>query len=115
MLDVQRMTSDDPFGFLSSLGEWNDGIALRIAREEGIGMTEEHWEVIRLLRNHYRLYGNDMSGPRLLNALSEPFGMRGGKKHLYELFPGGPISQGCRIAGVPPPPYSADPSFGSIE
>ena len=115
MLDVQRMTSDDPLGLLSALGEWNDEIAQQNAEEEGIVMTDEHWEVVRLLRNHYRLNGHDLSGTRLLAALSEPFGTRGGKKRLYELFPGGPISQGCRIAGIPLPPYSQDPSFGSVE
>lgn len=115
MLNIERMMADDPEGRLSALPGWSEDIAGEIAEKEGIFMTEEHWEVVNLLRNHYRLHGHDMSGTRLLNALVEPFGARGGKKRLYELFPGGPINQGSRIAGVPPPPYSRDPSFGSVE
>lgn len=115
MLNIERMTTDDPDGRLAALGDWSEDIAKEQAESEGLAMTDEHWEVIRLLRNHYRLHGHDMSATRLLNALTEPFGARGGKKHLYELFPGGPVSQGSRIAGVPLPPYSRDPSFGSVE
>ena len=114
MLDIEKMMGDDPDGRLSALPEWSEEIAKKLAEKEGISLTEEHWEVIRLLRNHYRLRGNDLSGTRLLNALEEPFGARGGKKHLYELFPGGPINQGSRLAGVPLPPYSRDASFGSV-
>lgn len=106
---------NDPGGKLAELPEWSEEIARELARKENLTLTDEHWEVIHLLRNHYRLCGNDMSGPKLLMALEEPFGGRGGKKRLYELFPGGPVSQGCRIAGLPPPPFSNDPSFGSVE
>lgn len=107
--------TEDPEGRLGALPEWSEKIASEIADSEGISLTDEHWEVVRLLRNHYRFHGHDLSGPRLLSALEEPFGARGGKRRLYELFPGGPVNQGSRIAGVPPPPYSHDPSFGSVE
>lgn len=115
MLNIENMLKDDPEGRLAVLPEWSEKIAEKIAETEGIRLTPEHWEVVNLLRNHYRLHGHDLSGPRLLGALEEPFGARGGKRHLYELFPGGPVNQGSRIAGVPAPPYSSDPSFGSVE
>lgn len=99
----------------SELPEWSEVIAADLAADEGIRLTAEHMEVLHLLRNHYLLHGHDMSGTKLLRALEEPFGRRGGRKHLFELFPGGPISQGCRIAGVPAPPYSHDMSFGSVQ
>ncbi|MBV1703617.1 MAG: TusE/DsrC/DsvC family sulfur relay protein, partial [Hyphomicrobiales bacterium] len=97
------------------LPTWNEEIAREIAVKEGIALTPDHWEVVHLLRKHYKLHGHSLSGTRLLQALDEPFAMRGGKKHLYELFPGGPVSQGSRIAGVPAPPYSRDLSFGSVQ
>lgn len=106
--------SDSEFR-LSELPEWSEVIAADLALDEGIRLTAEHMEVLHLLRNHYLLHGHDMSGTKLLRALEEPFGRRGGRKHLFELFPGGPISQGCRIAGVPAPPYSHDVSFGSVQ
>jgi tRNA 2-thiouridine synthesizing protein E len=33
---------------------------------------------------------------------------------LFEIIPGGPVAQGCRLAGLKPPPGSVDPSFGSV-
>ena len=99
----------------TELADWTERTATELAAKEGIQLGAEHMEVIHLLRNHYRLHGHDMSGTKLLRALEEPFGRRGGRKHLFELFPGGPISQGCRFAGLPPPPYSKDVSFGSVE
>lgn len=102
-------------GDMHHLPLWSEDVARDIAAKEGIELTPEHWEVVQLLRNHYRLRGHSLTGTALLRALGEPFGMRGGIKHLYELFPGGPVSQGSRIAGVPAPPYSRDLSFGSVQ
>ncbi|MCI4677833.1 TusE/DsrC/DsvC family sulfur relay protein [Rhodoblastus acidophilus] len=104
-----------PQGDTHHLPPWSEDIARDLAAKEGIELTPEHWEVVHLLRNHYRLRGHSLTGTKLLRALEEPFGMRGGLKHLYELFPGGPVSQGSRIAGVPAPPYSRDLSFGTVE
>lgn len=100
---------------LVGLPEWSEQVAAELAAKEGIQLSAEHMEVIHLLRDHYRFHGHDMSGTRLLRALEEPFGRRGGRKHLFELFPGGPITQGCKFAGLPPPPYSKDLSFGSVQ
>lgn len=50
----------------------------------------------------------------LHDALEEKFHHKGGLKFLYTLFPRGPVAQGCRLAGLTPPPGSFDPSYGSV-
>ena len=100
---------------IAELPDWSDRIAAELAAHQGLRLGAEHYEVLHLLRDHYRFHGHDLSGTRLLRALEEPFGRRGGRKHLFELFPRGPVSQGCRIAGLPAPPYSKDESFGSVQ
>jgi tRNA 2-thiouridine synthesizing protein E len=35
-------------------------------------------------------------------------------RHLYMLFPGGPVAQGCRVAGLPVPAGAVDRGFGSV-
>ena len=120
MYDINKVITEraehrpDSEGYLAELPPWSEDIARKLAAEEGIVLTEEHWEVIHLLRNHYRANGSNLSGTQLLRALEEPFFTRGGKKHLYQLFPQGPVSQGCKLAGLPAPAYSSDPSFGSV-
>jgi len=47
--------------------------------------------------------------------LNEKFHTRGGLKFLYTLFPGGPVAQGCRLAGISAPPGSTDQGFGSVQ
>jgi tRNA 2-thiouridine synthesizing protein E len=112
---ITSMSHPAALGYLEGLPPWSEDIARTLAAEEDIVLTAEHWEVIHLLRNHFRIHGNNLSGTQLSRALEEPFGARGGRKHLYLLFPHGPISQGCKLAGLPPPAYSRDPSFGSVE
>lgn len=121
MLDINQAiaaTNNNPKeqpGNLAELEPWSEKLALELARAEGITMTDEHWAVVRYLRKNYEECGPASGGNRLLNCLGDEFAGKGGKKHLYLLFPGGPVSQGSRIAGLPVPPYSQDNSFGSVE
>jgi tRNA 2-thiouridine synthesizing protein E len=51
----------------------------------------------------------------LLRELETAFSEAGGSRQLYRLFPRGPLSQGCRIAGLPVPPNTRNESFGSVQ
>lgn len=99
---------------LEALVPWSVSIATKQAEQEGIDLTPAHWEVIESLRNHFQEYGPDASGRSLLQCLEAEFSEKGGKQYLYGLFPRGPVNQACRIAGIPLPPHSSDPSFGSV-
>lgn len=105
----------DPSGNLVGDPDWNEEQALQIAGELGVSMAPQHWEVVWYVRDHYRQCGVPSSGASLLRCMEDHFVARGGRKYLYTLFPGGPVSQSTRIGGVAPPPYSKDPSFGTVE
>lgn len=118
MLDVNKAVLDtqhDPEGNMFDLAPWSPLIAQRQAKAEGVFLTDEHWEIIIYLRERYRTEGDARSAREVLRELEKKFSDGHGRRGLYELFPGGPVSQGCRIAGVPEPPYSSDPSFGSVQ
>lgn len=106
-------SDDRPFN-LEALGPWTKSMANELAAKEGITLTPAHWEVIDALRNHYQENGPDASGRSLLHCMEVEFADRGGKKYLYDLFPRGPVNQASRIAGLPLPPHSTDPGFGSV-
>ncbi|MBT8123547.1 MAG: TusE/DsrC/DsvC family sulfur relay protein, partial [Gammaproteobacteria bacterium] len=42
-----------PSGFLVNLDEWSEDMALVIAKEESIELTEKHWDVINYLRDEF--------------------------------------------------------------
>jgi tRNA 2-thiouridine synthesizing protein E len=50
----------------------------------------------------------------LHDALEEKFHIQGGLRYLYRIFPGGPVAQGCRLAGLKVPEGAIDKAFGSV-
>lgn len=96
------------------LGDWSREAAERTARESGLAMTDAHWKVVEFLRARYLEHGPAATGRELASAMDEAFAGEGGSAYLHRIFPEGPVAQGCRIAGLPVPPYTEDRSFGSV-
>ena len=95
------------------LQDWSEAQAHINAKRESIQLTEAHWEVVYYLREHYLEFGSSKNARELNNILNNEFADRGGKKYLRSLFPGGPVTQGMRIAGLPLPPHTEDQGFGT--
>ncbi|MEW5770091.1 MAG: TusE/DsrC/DsvC family sulfur relay protein [Pseudomonadota bacterium] len=120
MLDINKLVMADGLApcdadaYLNDLEPWSEDEARRIAREEGLELTDSHMDVICYLRDHFSECGPDPNARTLLKAMEETYAEQGGRKFLYTLFPHGPVTQGCRIAGLPTPSGNADPSFGSV-
>jgi len=100
-------------GYLIELAEWDETTAHALAAQEGINLTEEHLDILKYLRKYYDKNGQGYNARTLLNVMEFEFGKWEGKKHLYQLFPKGPVSQASKLAGIPLPPNCNDPSFGS--
>lgn len=113
---VNKASSDeDDQGNLMDLGEWNEAIGRSLARQEGIEMTDLHWEVVSFLRKYYMQHGETPNARKLTGVLDKEYALKGGRKYLYRLFPKGPVTQASSIAGLPVPQHSVDPSFGSSQ
>jgi tRNA 2-thiouridine synthesizing protein E len=94
---------------------WTPALAVESARQEGVELGEEHWDALRALQEyHARHAASAVNLRELHDALDEKFHRRGGIRHLYRLFPGGPVAQGCRIAGLKAPAGATDKGFGSV-
>lgn len=95
---------------------WTQDAAMGRAEEEGVELTDDHWVALRALQEYFsRRADENINVRELHDALDEKFHSKGGIKYLYELFPGGPVAQGCRLAGLRAPAGSQDPGFGSVQ
>jgi tRNA 2-thiouridine synthesizing protein E len=83
-------------GYLVDPSQWTREIALAIASEEGIEMTDKHFEVIDFIRKEFE------TGAGLTIRKVGKSGIVD-IKGLYTLFPGGPLKKSSRIAGIPKP------------
>ncbi len=92
---------------------WSLTDANTIASDKGLKLTRDHLELIQALQEYY----TKVEFPRLRqlkDALDEKFHQRGGMKYLYQILPGGPVAQGCELAGLNIPAGVVDKSFGSV-
>lgn len=95
---------------------WTRDFAREQAKAEGLELGDDHWEVIRALQEYWHEHdeGHEVKLRELHDALDEKFHAKGGLKYLYGILPGGPVAQGCRLAGLEPPPGAVEPGFGSV-
>jgi TusE/DsrC/DsvC family sulfur relay protein len=101
--------------FSHAPSDWSQDEARSIANEEGLAMEDDHWQVVSALQEYCSRHDcNKYSVRELHDALDERFHAKGGYKYLYKLFPGGPIAQGCKLAGLEPPAGAIDKGFGSV-
>ncbi len=88
----------DEDGFIQDPAGWDDAIARALAAQEGIiELTDEHWKIIRYLRNYYLQFG---VAP-MIRKLCKETGFQ--LKYIYQLFPTGPAKGACKLAGLPKP------------
>lgn len=114
LYDVVEAHTTHDAGFLAELADWSEDRARHLAKSDGLQLTTEHMEILRYLRKYYDKNGQGYNARTVLGVLEFEFGKWEGKKRLYQLFPHGPVSQGCKYAGIPLPPECNDKSFGSV-
>jgi tRNA 2-thiouridine synthesizing protein E len=84
-------------GYLTNHAQWNRDVALALAKEVGLELTDAHWKVIEFIDQDFREKGV-VPGVRRMNKVGG-FATR----DLYALFPDGPIKKAALIAGRPKP------------
>ncbi|NNE02575.1 MAG: TusE/DsrC/DsvC family sulfur relay protein [Eudoraea sp.] len=93
---AQREIDVNEEGYLLDFNQWDKEVGKYLADEQGIPLTDRHWEVIDYLQDKYHK--------------EEALSIRGIKKSgvinikdFYSLFPGGPLKKSTLIAGIPKP------------
>ena len=94
----------DEEGYLMSRSDWTEELAKEMARLDSCELSENHWEVLKFLREYYEEYQIAPAVRVLTKAIGKKLGAdKGNSKYLYELFPYGPAKQACKYAGLPKP------------
>ncbi|MEY4323476.1 MAG: hypothetical protein RL410_1257 [Actinomycetota bacterium] len=84
-------------GFLTEFDEWSEEIAKVLAENIGIEMTDDHWALIKWLRDDYKAQNETATTRRVATV--------GGfeVKKQFEMFPKKPGKKMSYIAGLPKP------------
>jgi len=91
----------DAEGYLVDPPEWTEGFAETVARNEGIALTDEHWKVIRFMREWLDEHGVAPDARHVMKCLAGE--REAGRARMFELFPYGYVKQACKIAGMKRP------------
>jgi len=100
-MDSQAPDTDDE-GYLIDPHGWNEDIARQFAAQENINLTEDHWDVIRFMRDYYAEHQIAPDVRHVMKHLAKRLGPES-RNAIFELFPYGYVKQACRIAGMKRP------------
>lgn len=94
----------DKDGYLIDISDWNEDIARQLAQQEQIELSEDHWEIIYLLREFYQEFQLSPAMRPLIKRTAQKLGGEKGRSiYLLQLFPGSPAKIASKIAGLPRP------------
>jgi len=83
-------------GYFTDPSQWTKEIAVAIAKEEGLELTDKHYEMLEYLRN------KQAAGDQLTIRGINKSGVVD-VKTFYQMFPGAPLKKSTKIAGIPKP------------
>ena len=83
-------------GYFTNPSQWTKEVAVEVAREEGITLTEKHFAVLGFIRDR-ALKGDALTIRSVGNSGIVDI------KGFYSLFPGAPMKKAAKIAGIAKP------------
>lgn len=102
-LDDRRIATDEE-GYLEDLNDWNPDVAEAIARQEGLELTEAHWEILHLLRRFYQEFELSPAMRPLVKYIGLNLDKEKARSiYLMQLFGESPARLASRLAGLPKP------------
>jgi len=94
----------DEEGFMRDLQQWSESIATDIANNEGLVLTDDHWQLVHLAREYYHQFDLSPEMRPFIKWLTPHLGKDKAKSlYLLSLFPGSPTKLISKVAGLPKP------------
>ncbi|YCH23868.1 TusE/DsrC/DsvC family sulfur relay protein [Pseudomonas sp. D1-3] len=100
----ERSIELDKDGYLLDLQDWSTDVATALAERESLQLSDEHWEVLDLLRAFYDEFQLSPANRPLIKYVALKLGPdKGNSLHLNRLFNGTPAKLAAKLAGLPKP------------
>lgn len=87
----------DEEGFMANPEDWDKDVAVVLASDINISLTDRHWEIIDFSRSDYQAQGEAPGLRRISKEADVP------TKELYKLFPKGPAKKIAYVSGLGKP------------
>jgi TusE/DsrC/DsvC family sulfur relay protein len=103
MLNQSRDLEFNSKGYLVNFDAWNRDLAIQLAKEHDIELTDCHWLIINFLRDYYMEYDIAPEPRIIIKSLGKQINPTEPctKKQLEGLFAQGGCELACKIAGLP--------------
>jgi TusE/DsrC/DsvC family sulfur relay protein len=97
-----RDVQTDQEGYIQNMDDWSEEFALALAEQDGLALTDEHWQVIHFIREYHAEHQVQVQVRDMIKYFQPLWGAaRGNNHYLHAIFPkGGPQKQGNRLAGI---------------
>ena len=114
MVDTsQKILVTDKEGFLKNLEDWSEPTAEVLAKNDGITLTDAHWEILFLIRQFYQHFDLSPAMRPLIKYIGQELGKeKASSIYLMRLFTANNTIAGkqesparvvARLAGLPKP------------
>lgn len=99
-----KKISLDKEGYLKHMADWSPEVANVLAFNDGIILSEAHWEIIFALRKFYQEHDHSPAMRPFVKWIAQQLGVdKGSSLYLLKLFPDSPAKRASKIAGLPKP------------
>jgi tRNA 2-thiouridine synthesizing protein E len=103
MVAGQNIATDKE-GYLKDMHDWSVTVAEAIAQTEDLSLSNDHWEIIHLLRRFYAEFELSPAMRPLVKYVALHLGKaKGNRIYLLTLFPPSPAKIASKLAGLPRP------------
>ena len=92
----------DAEGYLIAPEDWDQKIAVELAKEERIELSDDYWTLLGFIRAYYDEHAITPDVRHVITHLADEHGWekKEAKKFIFTLFPFGYVKQACKIAGM---------------
>ncbi|MBL4773641.1 MAG: TusE/DsrC/DsvC family sulfur relay protein [Alcanivoracaceae bacterium] len=96
----------DDNGHLQKYSDWNTTIGEEMAKHDNLILTDEHWQIINLVRDIYLQTETTPPMRLLIKVIKNKLPYEcANSRYLYRLFPDGPVRFASKYAGLPKPKH----------